>query len=135
LVEGRPDPLLHAEHARIIAMLRRPAGAAIAGTIAATDWQQHSVRGRLAGVVRKKLGLNLVSDRTNKGAGRPHRSRRRLAIGRGSRFAAETMQNKHRNGGASTGPVEGEIAHLRGLDLRGLRLRWLSLFGKRLPLT
>jgi len=55
------------KHARIIAMLRRPAGATVAAIIAATDWQQHSVRGFLAGVVRKKLGLNLVSDQTDKG--------------------------------------------------------------------
>jgi hypothetical protein len=55
------------KHARIIAMLRTSAGATIASLVAATDWQQHSVRGFLAGVVRKKLGLNLVSEQTDKG--------------------------------------------------------------------
>jgi hypothetical protein len=55
------------KHARIIAMLRTPAGATIASLVTATAWQQHSVRGFLAGVVRKKLGLNLVSEQTDKG--------------------------------------------------------------------
>lgn len=59
----RPDT----KHARILSMLRGPAGTTIAAIMTVTQWQQHSVRGFLAGVIRKKLGLNLVSEQTNKG--------------------------------------------------------------------
>src|SRR3979490_2344875 len=55
------------KRARIIGMLRWPTGATIAAIMTVTDWQQHSVRGFLAGVIRKKLGLNLVSDQTDRG--------------------------------------------------------------------
>ena len=47
--------------AQIIAMLRAPSGVTIEAMARATEWQPHSVRGFLAGVVRKKLGLTLVS--------------------------------------------------------------------------
>jgi hypothetical protein len=44
------------------------------------------------------------------------------------------MRRKRRNGRASTKTsVEDEIAHLRGLDLGGLRARWQSVFQKPAP--
>lgn len=48
-----------------ISMLRSTKGASIAALMEATGWQQHSVRGFLAGVVRKRLGLDLQSSKVN----------------------------------------------------------------------
>ena len=61
-----PTPREGTKQATMIAMLQRKNGATIAEIIEATGWQQHTVRGAFAGALKKKLGLNIVSEKDEK---------------------------------------------------------------------
>jgi hypothetical protein len=51
------------KYAQLLQLLNRPEGASIEDMMQATHWQQHSVRGFLAGTVKKKMGLALTSSK------------------------------------------------------------------------
>jgi hypothetical protein len=51
---------------RVLTLLDRPQGASIEEMMQATNWQQHSVRGFLAGTVKRKLGFPLTSSKSDK---------------------------------------------------------------------
>jgi hypothetical protein len=57
------------KQATLIAMLRAPDGATIEEIMAATGWQSHTVRGAMAGALKKKLGLEVMSEKVE-GRGR-----------------------------------------------------------------
>ena len=66
LLEGipvRPGTKL----AALVMALRRPQGATSLQLMLATGWQPHSVRGAISGMLRKKLGLNVVLSHNGSG--------------------------------------------------------------------
>ena len=60
------------KQARLIAMLKRAEGATIAQAVEATGWRPHTVRGALAGALKKRLGLAVTSEKIE-GRGRVYR--------------------------------------------------------------
>ena len=61
------------KQALVIQMLRRAEGATIAEIVEATDWQAHTIRGAMAGSLKKKLGLTITSEKDDQ-RGRVYRA-------------------------------------------------------------
>ena len=69
-VETKPrkEPTVRkdSKQAQLIAMLKRAKGATIAEIVEALEWLPHTVRGVIAGALKKKLGLEVVSEKSDK---------------------------------------------------------------------
>lgn len=55
---------------RIITLLKRPKGATLAELGEASNWQEYSIRGFISGTLKKRLKLNVISSRDEKGVRR-----------------------------------------------------------------
>ena len=56
-------PRAESKQSQLIAMLRQPDGATIVEIAKALGWLPHTVRGAIAGALKKKLGLNVESEK------------------------------------------------------------------------
>lgn len=75
----------NSNQATVIALLSHPQGTTVSMIMKTTGWQQHSVRGFLAGDVRKRLGLTLESDKSD--GERHYRIVARKSLGSGAEDA------------------------------------------------
>ena len=58
-------PRAESKQSQLIAMLRQPDGATIAEIAKALHWELHTVRGAMSGALKKKLGLNVESEKVD----------------------------------------------------------------------
>lgn len=65
-------PRSDTKQARLIEMLKRAKGATIDEIVEELEWQAHTVRGAIAGALKKKLGLDVTSEKAQ-GRGRVYR--------------------------------------------------------------
>ncbi len=65
--QAKPRTRENSKQATVIQMLQRAEGATVQQICQTTGWQAHTVRGTFAGAFKKKLGLNIVSDKTQGG--------------------------------------------------------------------
>ena len=58
-------PRAESKQSQLIAMLKQPDGATIVEITKALEWQPHTVRGAIAGALKKKLGLEVISEKVH----------------------------------------------------------------------
>ncbi len=61
--ERKSSARADSKQAKLVEMLKRTQGASIDEIATALDWQKHTVRGAIAGALKKKLGLDVQSEK------------------------------------------------------------------------